>query len=192
MPVRFASAATATASPAVDAPTWSCATCAHVNARSEATCSMCESSRVAAEPQQTPRDASRDERDDASSRRSEERREETSDEETSSSDRDASRHPASGSRTMHQSLSKLVTRFAAPATSVFNKALVGAFAAGASVGAAGAVAARAASRGVSVLRGAGVGAVAGAAVSVEALTRAPVPPGTASREPWSAERADWR
>ena len=72
---------------------------------------------------------------------------------------------------MHQSLSKLVTRFAAPATSVFNKALVGAFAvAGASVGAvAGAVAARAASRGVSVLRGAGVGAVAGAAVSVEAL-----------------------
>jgi len=54
MPVRFASAATATASPAVDSPTWSCATCAHVNERSEATCSMCESSRVAAEAQQTP------------------------------------------------------------------------------------------------------------------------------------------
>ena len=72
---------------------------------------------------------------------------------------------------MHDKVSKLVNRLAAPATTVFNGALVGAFAvAGASVGAlAGAVAARAASRGVSVLRGAGVGAVAGAAVSVEAL-----------------------
>ena len=66
-------------------------------------------------------------------------------------------------------LAKLVTRLAKPATTVFNSALVGAFAvAGASIGAvAGAVAARATSRGV--VRGASVGAVAGAAVSVEAL-----------------------
>ena len=72
---------------------------------------------------------------------------------------------------MHDKVSKIVNRLAAPATTVFNGALVGAFAvAGASLGAlAGAVAARAASRGVSVLRGASVGAVAGAAVSVEAL-----------------------
>ena len=170
MPVRFASAATATASPAVDAPTWSCETCAHVDERAEAWCSTCECSRVAGDPRRVPRDDARREREetDASETRPIERR--------ASAESDAATHRSpnfrrTSNRTMHDKVSKLVNRLAAPATTVFNGALVGAFAvAGASVGAlAGAVAARAASRGVSVLRGAGVGAVAGAAVSVEAL-----------------------
>ena len=150
MPVRFASAATATASPAVDAPTWSCETCAHVDERAEAWCSMCECSRVAGDPRRTPRDDARRER-----------------EETDASETQIERHPSAESdaaihrseartthRTMHDKVSKIVNRLAAPATTVFNGALVGAFAvAGASLGAlAGAVAARAASRGVSVLR----------------------------------------
>ena len=161
MPVRFASAATATASPVVDTSTWGCATCAHVNERSAATCSMCESSRGATDPRLTPRE------DDMR-----EREEMRSDASARSSESDASELEARAShRTMHRAVSKLVNRLAAPATTVLNGALVGAFAvAGASVGAvAGAVAARTASRGVSILRGAGVGAVAGAAVSVEAL-----------------------
>ena len=128
---------------------------------------MCECSRVAGDPRRTPRDDARRER-----------------EETDASETQIERHPSAESdaaihrseartthRTMHDKVSKIVNRLAAPATTVFNGALVGAFAvAGASLGAlAGAVAARAASRGVSVLRGASVGAVAGAAVSVEAL-----------------------
>jgi hypothetical protein len=66
-------------------------------------------------------------------------------------------------------LAKLIAALSTPCTTVFNSAVVGAFAvAGASVGAvAGAVAANATGRGL--VRGAGVGAVAGAAVSVEAL-----------------------
>ena len=124
MPVRFASAATATASPAVDAPTWSCETCAHVDERAEAWCSTCECFRVAGDPRRTPRDDARRER-----------------EETDASETQIERHPSAESdaaihrseartthRTMHDKVSKLVNRLAAPATTVFNGALVGAFA----------------------------------------------------------------
>jgi hypothetical protein len=125
--------------PFVVQPPWSCVSCECVNRHVNSLCSMCGSSREGHASNAHHRVTS------------------------------ASNSAPSSAWEVSSFLAKLIAALSTPCTTVFNSAVVGAFAvAGASVGAvAGAVAANATGRGL--VRGAGVGAVAGAAVSVEAL-----------------------
>ena len=154
-----------------DDDAWGCARCTALNEASSRTCATCDAPRRADFPAAPPRLVApapaeplpHPARAPASGNAS-------SSPSPSSTTQHRRRVPSSPpSSSWDDFLLKLLHRAVAPATYVFNGTLFGVFAlAGACTGAvAGAVAARATNTGV--VRGFGVGAVAGAAVSVEAL-----------------------